>query len=215
MYNPWRPTGHFSVGIRGTGLAVGIVVLLAFIDAKFGPYTSTTPHSQPGDRDSTAFRSPGNLWEAWKSTGTVWKALVSEFVVFKQDAINWAYRIDVSTCITVAIFTGIYAYERRHNGPIWSRLFHFWHGPAGNRAYSLLTYMFVHYDTGHFRSNARNAVRFLPLHTLVFDGDQLHSVAIFVTSGMIAGYVLRLTKLSRYVTPTTCMAGWSCAMFAT
>jgi hypothetical protein len=117
IHNPWPPTGNVGVGIRGAGLAVGIVLPLAFIDAKFGPNTSTTPHSQPGDGDSTGLRSPGNPWEAWKSTGTIRKALVSEVNVFKQDVIDWACRIDVSTCVTLAIITRVYAYERKHNGP--------------------------------------------------------------------------------------------------
>jgi hypothetical protein len=61
IHNPWPPTGNLGLGIRGAGLAVGIVVLLAFIDAKFGPNSSTTPHSRPGDGDSTGLCSPGNL----------------------------------------------------------------------------------------------------------------------------------------------------------
>jgi membrane associated rhomboid family serine protease len=75
--------------------------------------------------------------------------------------------------------------------------------------------MFLHYDTGHFRNMAWDLVRFLPLLTLVFDGDQFHSVAFFVTSGIIGGYVLRLASLSRYADPFTCIAGASNAMFAT
>jgi membrane associated rhomboid family serine protease len=75
--------------------------------------------------------------------------------------------------------------------------------------------MFLHYEASHFRGNAWNLVRFLPLLTLVFDGDQLHSVAFFVTSGMIEGYIWRLAHLSQCVTRATCMAGWSNALYAT
>jgi hypothetical protein len=75
-----------------------------------------------------------------------------------DDPKQWSCRMDVSTCVTLAIFTAVFAYEHRHGGPTGSFLFHFWAGPARHRAHSLVSYMFVHCSTAHFRSNAWNLV---------------------------------------------------------
>lgn len=115
------------------------------------------------------------------------KGFIDGFRAARDGAINGFKELDKLTIGLIALYAGIHILKRSPL-PLWERLLHI----AGEKKYTLLTYQFAHGSWGHVAGSVVVLAWFMPSVVRHFDGDYLHTAALYLSVPVLTGFFTHL-----------------------
>ncbi|KAF2865265.1 hypothetical protein BDV95DRAFT_507498 [Massariosphaeria phaeospora] len=177
-------------GIWALSAVVGIYTILAYLDSRFGA------GAPPNDPSS----SP---WNELPRT-----LLLTPKVVMDGLQIGWT-ELDKLTIGLVVLNVAVHLMKR---SPLkfWEKLPHI----AGEKHYTLLTYVFAHSSWAHLASNIFGICWVLPSVVRLFDDDIFHASALYLSVPVVVGYLSNFGFRWGWIKGIPINMGGSTAIFA-